>query len=215
MKASIAALISLVGALLAACSDGSAQRAEEPPAAANTTPAVAPAPEAAATATGSTATSSLPDFVSLVEQNGAAVVNIEVVQQVRPTAGQEIPSDDPLLEFFRRFGMPGPGNQGQMPPARGAGSGFIVTPDGYIMTNAHVVAQADEVTVRMADRREFLAKVIGADLRTDVAVIKIDAQRLPTARMGDPSLLRPGEWVLAIGYIRRRACDRVLRASSG
>jgi serine protease Do len=198
MKASIAVLIPLLGTLVAACSDGSAQRADERPPAAELAPPVSVPGATGATVRG-TAAGSLPDFVALVEQNGAAVVNIEVVQQMRPTAGQEIPSDDPLLEFFRRFGMPAPGNQGQMPPARGAGSGFIVTPDGYIMTNAHVVADADEVTVRTTDRREFAAKVIGADLRTDIAVIKIDAQRLPTVRIGDPSQLAPGEWVLAIG----------------
>jgi serine protease Do len=197
MKAPTAVLVSLVATLVAACSDGSAQRAEETPAAERIPPA-ATAPAASAT-TRSDAAGSLPDFVSLVEQNGAAVVNIEVVQQIRPTAGQELQPDDPLLEFFRRFGMPGPGERGQMPPARGAGSGFIVTPDGYIMTNAHVVADADEVTVRMTDRREFSAKVIGVDLRTDTAVIKIDAQRLPTVRIGDPASLRPGEWVFAIG----------------
>ena len=84
-------------------------------------------------------------------------------------------------------------------PARGAGSGFIVSADGYILTNAHVVADADEVTVRLTDRREFAAKVIGFDPRTDVAVIKIDAKDLPTVRIGDPAQLRPGEWVLAIG----------------
>lgn len=198
MKASIAVLIPLLGALVAACSDGSAQRADERPPAAELTPPVAVPREASAVAHNGAA-GSLPDFVSLVEQNGPAVVNIEVLQRMRPTAGEELPSGDPLAEFFRRFGMPGPGNQGQMPPARGAGSGFIVTPDGYILTNAHVVAEADEVTVRTTDRREFAAKVIGADLRTDVAVIKIDAQRLPTVRIGDPSSLQPGEWVLAIG----------------
>jgi serine protease Do len=198
MKTPIAVLVSLVATLIAACSDGSAQRADDRAPAAELTAPVS-VPRGASAVARSAAAGSLPDFVSLVEQNGAAVVNIEVVQRMRPTTGEEIPSDDPLFEFFRRFGMPGPGNQGQMPPARGAGSGLIVTPDGYILTNAHVVAEADEVTVRMTDRREFAAKVIGADLRTDVAVIKIDAQRLPTVRIGDPSTLRPGEWVLAIG----------------
>ena len=84
-------------------------------------------------------------------------------------------------------------------PARGAGSGFIVSGDGYILTNAHVVAEADEVTVRLTDRREFQAKVIGIDPRTDVAVIKIDANDLPTVRIGEPRSCEPGEWVLAIG----------------
>jgi serine protease Do len=138
----------------------------------------------------------------LVDQYGAAVVNVEVVQ-VRQTRGPGATGDDPLLDFFRRFGLPppqgdGPG-QGDNAPARGAGSGFIVSDDGYILTNAHVVADADEVTVRLTDRREFSAKVIGSDERTDVALIKIDAQGLPTVRIGDPQQLRPGEWVLAIG----------------
>ena len=84
-------------------------------------------------------------------------------------------------------------------PLRGSGSGFIVTPDGYILTNAHVVAEADQVTVKLNDRREYQAKVIGVDQRTDVAVIKIEAKDLPTVRIGDPAKLKPGEWVLAIG----------------
>src|ERR1043165_643670 len=84
-------------------------------------------------------------------------------------------------------------------PARGMGSGFIVSPDGYILTNAHVVSEADDVTVRLTDRREFPAKVVGFDPHSDVAVIKIDAKNLPTVRIGDPAQLRPGEWVLAIG----------------
>jgi serine protease Do len=154
---------------------------------------VGTAPAGAATTVGA-----LPNFAPLVAANGAAVVNVEVVQQRRPTAGGSN-EDDPLSEFFRRFGAPGSGPQRKPPPLRGAGSGFIVTPDGYILTNAHVVAEADEVTVRLTDRREFPAKVIGADSRTDVAVVKIDATGLPTVRIGDPSKLQTGEWVLAIG----------------
>ena len=145
----------------------------------------------------------LPDFTPLVEQYGKAVVNVEVVQVVRQTRGPGAgpTADDPLLDFFRRFGLPPPqgGGPEEGMPARGAGSGFIVSSDGYILTNAHVVAEADEVTVRLTDRREFRAKVIGFDPRSDVAVIKIDANDLPTVRTGDPSQLRPGEWVLAIG----------------
>jgi serine protease Do len=149
-------------------------------------------------------TAALPDFSSLVEQYGAAVVNVEVVQKVHQTRGPGGSSDDPLLDFFRRFGIPppgggGPGGEGDGMPERGAGSGFIVSDDGYILTNAHVVMDADEVTVRLSDRREFAAKVIGSDERSDVALIKIDAQHLPTVRIGDPQKLRPGEWVLAIG----------------
>jgi serine protease Do len=145
----------------------------------------------------------LPDFAALVEQYGKAVVNVEIVQNARPTRGPDggPTSDDPLLEFFKRFGLPAPGRGGpeDSMPSRGMGSGFIVSNDGYILTNAHVVADADEVNVRLTDRREFPAKVIGFDPHSDVAVIKIDAQDLPTVRIGDPQQLRPGEWVLAIG----------------
>jgi serine protease Do len=145
----------------------------------------------------------LPDFAALVEQYGKAVVNVEIVQNARPTRGPDggLTSDDPLLEFFKRFGLPAPGRGGpeDSMPSRGMGSGFIVSNDGYILTNAHVVADADDVNVRLTDRREFPAKVIGFDTHSDVAVIKIDAQDLPTVRIGDPQQLRPGEWVLAIG----------------
>jgi serine protease Do len=147
----------------------------------------------------------LPNFVPLVEAAGPAVVNVEVIQEQKNTGrmGGGVSPDDPFYDFFRRFGIPvpdqGPGQRGNPPPLRGAGSGFIVTPDGYILTNAHVVAEADEVTVKLTDRREFQAKVVGVDKGTDVAVIKIDAKNLPVVRIGDPSLLKPGEWVLAIG----------------
>jgi len=104
--------------------------------------------------------------------------------------------NDPFFEFFRRFGQQMPRNA---PPPQGEGSGFIVSPDGYILTNAHVVADADEVTVKTTDRREYPAKVVGVDEASDVAVIKIEAKNLPTVRLGDPSKLRPGEWVVAIG----------------
>jgi serine protease Do len=148
----------------------------------------------------------LPDFATLVEQVGPAVVNVSVVEKahrVRRDSSSSDDSDDPVQEFFRRFGMPnGPQGQGrnfETPPRQGEGSGFIVSADGYILTNAHVVADADEVTVRMTDRREYPAKVIGIDKRTDVAVIKIEGKQLPVVKLGDPSKLRPGEWVLAIG----------------
>jgi serine protease Do len=150
------------------------------------------------------ATRELPDFAALVEEYGDTVVNVGVVG--RPRLAADSPStsaDDPLLDFFRRFGIPAPGSGGEpgggAPVLRGAGSGFIVSPDGYILTNAHVVSQADEVTVRLRDRREFPAKVVGSDRRTDVAVIKIDAKDLPTVRIGDHNKLRTGDWVLAIG----------------
>jgi serine protease Do len=149
----------------------------------------------------------LPDFATLVEQVGPAVVNVSVMEKahvVRKDSSSD-DADDPVQEFFKRFGMPnGPqGGQGrrgaESPPREGQGSGFIVSADGYILTNAHVVADADEVSVRMTDRREYPAKVVGIDKRTDVAVIKIEGKDLPVVRIGDPSKLRPGEWVLAIG----------------
>ncbi len=150
----------------------------------------------------------LPDFATLVEQVGPAVVNVSVVeksQRVQYSPRGDDDSQDPFQEFFRRFGIPAPDQGGggrrgyDVPQRQGEGSGFIVSADGYILTNAHVVADADEVTVRMTDRREYAAKVIGVDRRTDVAVIKIEGKNLPVVRMGDPSKLRPGEWVLAIG----------------
>ena len=114
-------------------------------------------------------------------------------------AARELPfkPGDPMYEFFRRFQVPTP--DAQPMPRQGQGSGFIITPDGYILTNAHVVADASELTVKLSDKREFKAKVVGADRRTDVAVVKIEASGLPTVKLGDPSQLKVGEWVAAIG----------------
>lgn len=139
----------------------------------------------------------LPDFTNLVEQQGKAVVNIGTKQTVRqsvpafPGAGPR----DPFFEFFRQFG-PQRQQEFQVPSL---GSGFIVSSDGYVMTNAHVVAKADEITVTLNDKREFKARLIGSDARTDVALLKIDAQGLPMVKMGDPNKLKVGEWVIAIG----------------
>jgi serine protease Do len=145
----------------------------------------------------------LPDFSPLVEKYGPAVVNVEVVEKAPQAGGgpNGLSPNDPFYDFFRRFGLPGPdqGQRGNQPPPRGAGSGFIVSQDGYILTNTHVVENAEEVTVRLTDRREYPAKVIGADERTDVAVIKINAANLPIVKLGDPSKIHPGQWVLAIG----------------
>jgi len=144
----------------------------------------------------------LPDFVGLVDRFGPAVVNIAVVGKRQNVAGAPggISPDDPFYEFFRRFGVPQQGApRGNAPPPRGEGSGFIVSPDGYILTNAHVVDEADEVTVRMTDRREYTAKVVGLDKRSDVAVLKIEGKNLPVVTLGNPDELRPGEWVIAIG----------------
>ncbi len=149
----------------------------------------------------------LPDFAQLVEQVGPAVVNVQVLEKAQrarnPQAGRpQDGEDDPFQEFFKRFGIPQPdgGNRRfDIPQREGQGSGFIVSSDGYILTNAHVVSDADEVTVRMTDRREYTAKVVGIDRRSDVAVIKIEGKNLPVVKLGDPQKLRPGEWVLAIG----------------
>jgi len=181
---------------VAACSRGfSAQFAAHPAAQAEAAmPATTAVPGGAAIA-------GLPDFSQLVDRYGPAVVNVEVVE--KPTAGgtQGISPNDPFYDFFRRFGIPAPdsGQREHRPPLRGAGSGFIVSPDGYILTNTHVVENAAEVTVRLTDRREYPAKVIGADERTDVAVIKISASNLPIVKLGDPARVKPGQWVLAIG----------------
>jgi serine protease Do len=152
----------------------------------------------------------LPDFADLVERTGPAVVNIRTTEIVKGNARSPFPNmpdldeNDPLFEFFKRFMPPGGrggpgGNNSEREVPRGVGSGFILSPDGYIMTNAHVVRGADEVTVTLTDKREFKAKIIGADQRTDVALVKIEATGLPAVKIGDPNRLRVGEWVLAIG----------------
>ena len=159
--------------------------------------AAAPAPVAAAAPL---PTQTLPDFAALVDRYGPAVVNISVTHNVKTGFnGQQFPGmskNDPFYEFFKQF-------QGAEPPSdvpvRGLGSGFIIRPDGTILTNAHVVADAQEVTVKLTDRREFKAKVIGSDPQSDVAVLKIDAGNLPTVKLGDSGAVRVGEWVVAIG----------------
>ncbi|HUO95881.1 MAG TPA: DegQ family serine endoprotease [Steroidobacteraceae bacterium] len=153
-------------------------------------------PLAVSPGTSAAAARGLPDFTDIVARNGPAVVNIVVLEKSRPASFDEGAPDDPLHDFLRRFGVP---PRGTPQPARGEGSGFIVGADGTILTNAHVVADAREVTVRLTDRREFTAKVVGVDPQSDVAVIKIDGKDLPTVRIGDPAKLRPGEWVVAIG----------------
>jgi serine protease Do len=147
--------------------------------------------------------SQLPNFASLVEQHGDAVVMIDVAK-TQPAAMSGAPQFDengPMGEFFRRFGIPIPEGQA-LPnprPAQGVGSGFIVSADGYLLTNAHVVDGASEVTVKLADKRELKAKVVGLDKMTDVAVLKVDASGLPVVKIGDPAKTRVGEWVAAIG----------------
>ena len=144
----------------------------------------------------------LPDFSPLVDAVGPAVVNISVTS-VDKSSPAALPFDenDPFFEFFRRFGIPGQGQGQQAQPRvqQGVGSGFIISADGYILTNAHVVDDATEVTVKLTDKREFKAKVIGADKRTDVALIKIDAKGLPVVKTGNPENNKPGQWVVAMG----------------
>jgi serine protease Do len=170
--------------------------------------AVASSQPAQAATTASAPLVSMPDFSSVTAQTGPAVVNISVVGTTKTAEGpQGVPGmdpEDPMYDFFRRFqgqGMPRGKQQPQQRevPVRGQGSGFIVSPDGIILTNAHVVKDATEVTVKLTDRREFRAKVLGSDAKTDVAVIKIDAKNLPTLSMGKTKDLKVGEWVLAIG----------------
>ena len=152
----------------------------------------------------------LPDFSGLVAESGAAVVNISVTEKAQksgmgmgepgmgePGMGEPGQGDDPLSQFFHHHHqMPGPD---RAPPSHGIGSGFIVSADGYVLTNAHVVADASEVMVKLTDRREFAAKVIGVDKRSDVALIKISATGLPFVHFGDPTKIRPGQWAIAIG----------------
>ncbi|MDH2919201.1 MAG: DegQ family serine endoprotease [Sideroxydans sp.] len=138
----------------------------------------------------------LPDFTELVEKQGAAVVNISTTQKASDVAtAPNLSENDPFYEFFRRYAPQVPRDQ----ESQSLGSGFIISADGYIMTNAHVVDHADKVTVRLTDKREFSAKVIGADKRTDVALLKIDASGLPKISIGDPNKLKVGAWVVAIG----------------
>jgi len=152
----------------------------------------------------------LPDFTDLVDQVGPSVVNIRTLEKVSGRQGAGAGMDEDMLEFFRRFGLPVPQVPRQAPKQqrpqseeeaqpRGVGSGFILTPDGFIMTNAHVVEDADEVLVTLTDKREFKARIVGSDKRTDVAVVKIEASGLPAVKLGDVARLRVGEWVMAIG----------------
>ncbi|GBE08257.1 putative periplasmic serine endoprotease DegP-like precursor [bacterium BMS3Bbin11] len=152
---------------------------------------------------------SLPDFVGLVEKQGKAVVNISTMQKpksLQPGLGNlqipDLPEDSPYHDFFEKFFgqlQRSPQGTNPQPMVRSLGSGFIISADGYVLTSAHVVNNADEIVVRMTDRREMLAKVIGSDIRSDVALLKIEAKNLPYLKPGKPDELKVGEWVLAIG----------------
>lgn len=185
---------------LAACAQSTAPGAPTEQVAA-ARPAAAPAPQLV---------SGLPDFTQLVDQVGPGVVNVETVigsrRDPRMAGG---PDMDDMPDFFRRFfgpdfQMPGPGQgprgrQDNAPRGRGMGSGFIISNDGYVLTNHHVVDGAESVKVKLSDRREFTAKVVGSDAQYDVALLKIDGKNLPTVRVGDSNTLKPGQWVVAIG----------------
>jgi len=142
---------------------------------------------------------SLPDFVELVEANGPAVVNISTTQKIQahPWGNMDIPENSPFGEFFHHFF----GEDGMPPPqdAKSLGSGFILSSDGYVVTNHHVIENADEIIVRLSDKRELQAKVIGSDKYTDIALLKVNASDLPAVKIGRSSDVKVGEWVLAIG----------------
>ena len=206
------AAVGIIGAAGAIVVNQSNALANPPALAAAQAPAPAPAPALtlAPLASGpGVVTMALPDFTQIVERMGPAVVNVSVTGSTKtsfdgPSARGHTPradqfGDDPFFEFFRRFQGP-QGQRGQREvPMHGMGSGFIVSADGIILTNAHVVRDAKEVTVKLTDRREFRARVLGSDPKTDVAVLKIDAKNLPVVPIGRSNDLKVGEWVLAIG----------------
>lgn len=170
----------------------------------------------------STAAAALPDFADLVDKTGSAVVNIRTTEKAKAASTNQFGlggDDEDIQDFFRRFfGVPSPKQTPQPNPnptprgrkpvpqqqpdgdvQRGVGSGFIISADGYVLTNAHVVDGADDVYVKLTDKREFKAKIIGVDKRTDVALVKIEGNNLPRLTVGDPNKIRVGEWVIAIG----------------
>jgi serine protease Do len=169
---------------------------------------------APATTLAASSVAGLPDFTDMVEKTGPAVVNIRTTAKMKPSQGLS-PDDEEMQELFRRFfgvPIPPPRQQDRTPRGakptqpqqseevpRGVGSGFIISSDGYVMTNAHVVDGADEVYVTLTDKREFKAKIIGSDKRTDVALVKIDSTNLPRLTLGDSNKIKVGEWVIAIG----------------
>ncbi len=206
----VGAVVSAVGLVLSSSLFPHASQAQQPSAA-----VLAPVSPPPANASAPVIVKGLPDFTELVEKVGPSVVSIRTTQRVAEEGGDGDEADAQMREFFKRFfgvpmpdqrrGTPGVPNtpkrgndQGEERP-RGVGSGFILSPDGYVMTNAHVVDGADEVYVNLTDKREFKAKVVGADKRTDVAVLKIDAKQLPAVAVGEVSRVKVGEWVMAIG----------------
>ncbi len=147
---------------------------------------------------------SLPDFTPLVEQNSAAVVNISTTVSASSGQGQQfnlpdLPKDSPFHDFFKKFFEQMPEGSSPYQQRSSLGSGFIISADGYVISNYHVVKDSDEIIVRLNDRREYRAEVVGADERSDIALLKIDGENLPVVKIGDSSKLKVGEWVLAIG----------------
>ena len=162
-------------------------------------PGIAHASAAATSTPAASVSHAMPDIAALVDRHGPAVVNLSVARaraENEPQAMPQFGPDSPFHEFFRRFEIPDPRGQA---PQHGLGSGFIVSPDGLILTNAHVVTGASEVTVKLTDKREFKATIVGADPQTDIAVLRIDAKDLPTVKLGNAQDVRVGEWVAAIG----------------
>ena len=194
---------SLLAALVLTAPLAACARAPE----ASPTPVAQAAPAATPAAPSAPLVTGLPDFTRLVEQVGPAVVNIEARVPARYAGRGGMPGDEELPEIFRRFfgpdfpGMPGqPGRPGpDAPSGRSVGSGFIISNDGYILTNHHVVDGADSITVRLSDRREFTAKLVGSDETYDVALLKVEGKDLPTLRQGRSGAIKPGQWVVAIG----------------
>ncbi len=185
-----------IGALALVAATAATTAVVLPPATAQQSPAAAPAPQLV---------QGLPDFTALVSKVGPAVVNIDATTKAKPARVGAYPDEDQIPEIFRRFFGPGgmPFPMPQDPRERGPGvsqgSGFIISGDGYVLTNHHVIDGADEVTVKLSDSREFQARVVGSDEKSDVALLKIDAKGLPALRLGDSRQLRPGQWVVAIG----------------
>jgi len=207
----VGAVVSAVGLVLSSSLFPHASQAQQPApvVAMAQAPATAPAPATPA----AQLVKGLPDFTELVERVGPSVVSIRTTQRVSEDDEDEgDEADAQMREFFKRFfgtPIPGQGQQRKSAPKkgneqseerpRGLGSGFILSEDGYVMTNAHVVDGADEVYVNLTDKREFKAKIVGVDKRTDVAVVKIEATKLPAVTIGEVSRLKVGEWVMAIG----------------
>ncbi len=202
----VGAVVSAVGLVMSSSLFPHPSQAQQP------APSALAAPAPSTTSAAPVIVKGLPDFTELVEHVGPSVVSIRTTQRVSEDDEEDgDEADAQMREFFKRFfGTPMPGQtprkntpkkggqQGEERP-RGVGSGFILSTDGYVMTNAHVVDGADEVYVNLTDKREFKAKVVGVDKRTDVAVLKIEAKALPAVAIGDVSKLKVGEWVMAIG----------------